>query len=457
MELNKVTNPIQSGHLPPSAPPAINQKSRSLTDWFVENQCMGSENMRKNFQQNTFRDDDGVLRYKENWLLAPEEGCSYLLPGSYEFSLSSREGRASTLTVTSEVSGIDTVEKQKASVKILFDWQLLWHHLANDNFDELAVHDDLLRASIDFFMHKKTMYMYWILCIYIRFFLDIFFTIISNGSILNLIASCLLFFIGGLYYFLLQRLYMGDGGIITQPVTSQNEETTSLNNGSNRLVDRRPKYMHWFGSLRHFIHLAFSEFKTLLYCGSRQGSITPVSDSEEKQHAAASFNQLMNIALKFLHIHCEINPRKLDGSRRKYKLAFLCLFAILSAFIAILIFYDWNTVIITCSDLPQYCNLAIINAVLRGGFIFNAALDFIFLGAVVIGIIGLSYGSTLAYFMASSWIKRYAGLRRIEGQTELIPDGDTNFNNYVSIHTYIDTNCAYEIIVHFLHTYMIYI
>ena len=54
MELNKVTNPIQSGHLPPSAPPAINQKSRSLTDWFVENQCMGSENMRKTFNSTHF-------------------------------------------------------------------------------------------------------------------------------------------------------------------------------------------------------------------------------------------------------------------------------------------------------------------------------------------------------------------------------------------------------------------
>ena len=38
--------------------------------------------------------------------------------------------------------------------------------MASDSFDELAVHDDLLRASIDFFMHKKTIYIFWILLVY---------------------------------------------------------------------------------------------------------------------------------------------------------------------------------------------------------------------------------------------------------------------------------------------------
>ena len=86
-----------------------------------------------------------------------------------------------------------------------------------------------------------------------------------------------------------------------------------------------------------------------------------------------------------------------------------------------------------CRVRPKKCNLAIIYAVVCGGFVFNAVFNFLFIGLAGIGVIGLSYGSTLAYFMASSWMKRYAGLRRIKGQAAvLIPTaGDTDLNNYV--------------------------
>ena len=429
MELPILKSPLQSAYQPSFLPP-VHHKNRSLTDWFVENQCIGSENMQKDFQQHTFRDNDGMLRYMQSWLPAPEEGCSYLLPGSFELSLSSQVSQVTNCKVTAKL--VDA-ESLKASVKILFDWQLLWRIFANDNYDELAIHDDLLRASIDFFMHKKTMYIYWILFIYIQVFVNVIINMgILNyhGNIFGFIDDFLIYFIGGLYYLFLQRLYMGSVGV-NQPGSSHDVATS---NQGNRFVDRRPKYMHWSGSLRHFFHLVFSEVRSLCCCGlndKRRQNSSSVSDSKQ---AATSFNQLMNIALKYLHIHCEINPQELDRSRRIYKLAFLCLFAILLIMIIVVLVSTWINIIVVCTDAPQNCNLQIIIAVLNGGYIFYSILFFLMFGSVVVGVIGLSYGTTLAYFMAASWIKRYAGLRRIEGQTMLV---DADVNNHV---TYLTTS-----------------
>lgn len=413
MELPILKNPLQSAYQPSFLSPAY-LKSRSLADWVFENQCIGSENMQKDFQQQTFRDNDGMLRYLQSWLPAPEEGCPYLLPGSFELSLAFP---VTNCVVTAELGAV----LHKASVKIIFDWQLLWRHLSNDNFDELAVHDDLLRASIDFFMHKKTMFIYWVVFIYIQVFVNgiiVMGVFHYYGNIFGFIDDFLVYFIGGLYYLFLQRLYMGSGGV-RQPAPSH--ESAAI---SNRFIDRRPKYMHWSGSLLHCFRLTFSEGRTL-FCGGSKKNSTSVSDSKQ---AAISFNHLMNIALKYLHIHCEINPQELDHSRRIYKLAFLCLFAILSIMIVIVLVSSWFGVIVVCSDVPQNCNLEITIAVLTGGYLFYSCLNFLLFGSVVIGVIGLSYGSTLAYFMASSWIKRFAGLRRIEGQTVLVDTDDLNIN-----------------------------
>ena len=394
--------------------------------------------MQKHFHEHTFR-DNGVLRYKDSWLPAPEEGCPYLLPGSYEVSLSAQATTSSTATATEVGSDGTAVQKEAASVKLLFDWQLLWNYfLVNDNIDELAVHDALLRASIDFFMHKKTIYIYWILLGYTQIFIPIVFTGLGlfffdlEGVFIDFFYS----FISGIFYTFLQRLYMGNGSGKKQFESPSNYEATNLNYG-DRMLARRPKYIHWYGALRHFFHLTFSEGRTILCCcglvnNGQNNSVLSVIDSKQ---ATISFNQLMNIALKFLHIHCEIDPQELERSRRNYKLAFRCLFAISIFFVILTFVNNWYVVFYECRVRPQNCNLAIIYAVVVcGGFVFNAVVNFLFIGLASIGVIGLSYGSTLAYFMAFSWMKRYAGLRRIKGQAAvLIPTttGNTDLNNYV--------------------------
>lgn len=340
--LRPSTNPVilESTQPPVSSPShsANNQKCRTLTDWFLENKCVGSATMQKHFHEHTFRDNNGVLLYKDSWLPAPEEGCPYLLPGSYEVSLSAQATTSSTATATEVGSdGTAVVQKEAASVKLLFDWQLLWNYfLVNDNIDELAVHDALLRASIDFFMHKKTIYIYWILLGYTQIFIPIVFTGLGLFflDLEGVLIEFFYFFIGGIYYTFLHRLYMDNGSGKKQFESPSNDEATNLKYG-DRMQARRPKYIHWYGALRHFFHLTFSEGRTILCCDGLVNN--GQNNSVLSEQATISFNQLMNIALKFLHIHCEINPQELERSRRNYKLAFLCLFAI-SIFIVIFLF-----------------------------------------------------------------------------------------------------------------------
>ena len=72
-------NPMQStqSQSSPSLVNTVRQKNRSIAEWSDENRCVGSENMQKEFQKTTFRDNDGVLRCMDSWLPAPDDGCPY--------------------------------------------------------------------------------------------------------------------------------------------------------------------------------------------------------------------------------------------------------------------------------------------------------------------------------------------------------------------------------------------
>ena len=189
----------------------------------------------------------------------------------------------------------------------------------------------MLRASIDFFMHKKTICIYWILIFYIFIFLDVVIGYIALGdaaaaaSLNNAgyYTTALNHFCIGIYYVFLQRLYVGCGGPwqlflgvgVIQP------------HNDNHCLDRRPKYMHWSGSLRHFFRLAFLEVRAMLFGGSKESSSVRIPGSKKHQ-SATSFNHLLNIALKYMHRHCEISPLELQQSRRIYKAAFVGIFAL---------------------------------------------------------------------------------------------------------------------------------
>lgn len=137
------------------------------------------------------------------------------------------------------------------------------------------------RRLISSCTRRLCIYTYWILCIYLQFVPGI----ISNGIFQGIISD---FIYQMSYYLFLQRLYMGSGA--RQPGPPLDEL-----NHDTRFVDRRPKYMHWSGSLRHFTHLALSEFRSL-FCGG--SNCDNGKNSSSVGDSAASFNHLMNIALK---------------------------------------------------------------------------------------------------------------------------------------------------------------
>ena len=91
--------------------------------------------MKLDFQQHTFRDKDGLLRYMDSWLPAPEDGYPYIMPGCYELQL------------PRSTKSVDESTEKTVSIKVLLVWERMWFHLAADNSDELAMHDALLRAA----------------------------------------------------------------------------------------------------------------------------------------------------------------------------------------------------------------------------------------------------------------------------------------------------------------------
>ena len=388
--INKTTHRIE--HTPQKANP-----NNQLVEWFIENQCIGSENTKLDFQQHTFRDKDGLLRYMDSWLPAPEDGYPYLMSGCHELHLP-----RSTRSVSSE-SNVEAVEKE-ITVKVLLDWERLWCHLASDKGDELAMHDALLRASINFFMHKNTLYIYWFLFVYDTIIVSAF-NVVTGGLTLGGILITLYYLISGIFYVILYCLYVGNNS--PQPLDGEHVPAKQ----ARKWTSNRPHNKHWSGTLHHFVGLIASEGVELLSCKSQvktQTTLKPI------KRTVSSFDHLMAISLKYLTQHCEISSREINLSRRSYKLAFIGLFTGLAIFIIVQLYVDWSSVSSGCYSQPQYCNLWIAQAVLRGGFIIGSLQTFILIGSMSIGIIGLSYGSELAYYMIGVWLKRFAVLRRVE-------------------------------------------
>ena len=394
MELTNTLNPVNhSIHSVQDTTPQRYPKNHNLVEWFLENQCIGSENMKLDFQQHTFRDKDGLLRYMDSWLPAPEDGYPYIMPGCYELQL------------PRSVESVDESTEKTVSIKVLLDWERLWCHLAADNGDELAMHDALLRASINFFMHENTLYIFWVLFIYDTIIVAAF-NVVTGGLTLPGIILTLYIFISGIFYVVLYRLYAGDNS----PLPTAHLEDISTKH-VNRWTSTRPRNKLWSGSFLHFIGLIVREGREFLSCKSK--TKTPPTLKPIKR-SVSSFDHLMAIALKYLTQHCEITSKEINLSRRSYKLAFLGLFTGLFAFIIVRMYSDWILVSSVCYAQPEICNLAIIQAILRGGFIVGAMQTYILFGSMSISIIGLSYGSELAYYMVGIWLKRFTGLRRVE-------------------------------------------
>eukprot|EP01036_Dinobryon_divergens_P047332 gene47332-63439_t len=143
-----------------------------LMEWVVDNQSASLAKLQYDLRKETFRDKDGILRYTHNWLPAPED-CFYnenddsrRIKYQLETGCSDISFSVPAALLPSESKSEKTVNTIHLTVKILSDWERLWRYLALDNTEEMSEHAALLCAFIGFFMHERSLRLFWVLLVY---------------------------------------------------------------------------------------------------------------------------------------------------------------------------------------------------------------------------------------------------------------------------------------------------
>eukprot|EP01036_Dinobryon_divergens_P022112 gene22112-30346_t len=265
------------------------------------------------------------------------------------------------------------------TIKILSDWERLWTHLSLDKSDDIG----------------------------------------RNSGFLFDLASILLY----TYFY---RLY--NGSSIMLPPTPHDPSEDRLLGGeeSESIGPVHTSSERWFDAVALMMQQVFGMCKSVVHCESRELS----RNLTTSRHATSSYSHLLNIAFKFLVRHCRVNAREINLGERRYKFAFLFIFTILPLYFAIVISIDIIAIVAVCYSEGQsskLCRNTIINNVLTLGGLTNQLFFFIVYGTMILSMIGLSYGSELAYFMIGAWLRRYSSLRRVshgpdkDEQEDIVP------------------------------------
>ena len=376
-----------------------------LLEWVVENKTISllEQTQNERDENKTFRDENGILRYKKNWLPAAENGVI----SSYE-SIYFETGCGDISFLLKAPNLNSTI----ATLKILLDWERLWWHFATDSSDELANHGFLLRASLGFFMHEKTILFFWLLMIYTTL-VQIWQLSYYSDQLFSVMLFVMNNLISSFIYWILRRLYVGTNNRMGKNIDEQ--EILLQQQQSDRFSSHAAPTMHWRGAVRRYLVLMYSELVLLFTrnpCARKPSSRKPCS----KRQVVTSFDHLLNIALKYVTQHCGISSQDVNLNRRGYKLAFLSLFTVLPVFCLLKMVREWQNAISVCSELGQgsvACQNYIIAMVLTMGSLTSAVISYLLFGTLIVSIIGLTFGTELAYHMTEWWIRRYVGLRKV--------------------------------------------
>ncbi len=388
-----------------------------LLEWIEDNKSVSllEQTQKERDENKTFRDKNGILRYSQNWLPAPDGVISPYESIYEQFYFETGCGEISFLLHASHLKSRRECKDNVAALKILLDWERLWWHFSTDSTDELAIHSFLLRASLGFFLHQRTMILLLFLELYstvvqiwyLSYFPDTYFGLLLL-VLYNLVSSFL--------YVILRRLYVGTA---INSGRNPGEQENLLRQQSDRALNRTAPNMHWIGSIRRFVMIMYLELVLLLTknpCARQPSSRI----GHSKRQVATSFEDLLNIALKYLTQHCGVGSHQLNLNRRVYKLAFLSLFTILPGYCVLTTVPQWQTVISVCSQLGPdniICKNTIISMVLTVGSLVPALILYLLYGTLIVSIIGLTIGTELAYHMTDWWIRRFVGLRKVAVQS----------------------------------------
>ena len=435
-----IPNPLNSPITHPSCD-ALTSRSE-LLEWAINNQCTSFELLQEDLKKLTFRDDNGVLRYKQSWLPAPDDNDFAMDDESKKVKYFLQTG-CSEVFLTVPSSSYNSTDQSNNSgnvvtVKILSDWKRLWRYLAYDPSDELAEYATLLRSCIAFFMHERSLKIYWALFIYDS---SIYLWFSSTVSRPQMLYSFLIFIhrlTCGMFYIAVRRLYTDNH--IEEAVQNNLKDARRIRRRGTINLGKMKYKLHWSGALRHYCLAMFGELSSLFCCETTRAE-EPASSICNVGRDVASFDQLINIALKFMTQHCEVHVEKVSINRRSYKCWFLCIsfFLPLCCFCRVLV--NIFSQIALCELIsPSDCQNVIIEAVLRFGYLPETILLYLMYGALLVSIIGLTYGTELAYHMVHCWMKRFAALRKVARFQEESDDVDRDNKSAAAEDTMLDSS-----------------
>ena len=430
-----------------------------LLEWVVDNQSASFAKLQYDLRNETFRDKDGILRYTHNWLPAPDDDCfcneddksrriKYLLEtGCSEISFSVPAALLPSLSKT---------EKNRntfhLTVKILSDWERLWRYLALDNTEEMGEHAALLCAFIGFFMHERSLRLFWVLFVYDGV-LALWFSYGQSSSAFNAELTSLLHKVScGVFYVVLRRLYVDDSSRERDTKAEQENLLASVdnNNGSNdssssktnrrRLAKNPFKYtLHWRGALRRCLKLIALELQSLVLCCQSNKAVNKteaVVGKDLSRDIVTSFEHLVNVALKFLTHHCELQVDTIYFNRVIYQFTFLTISVLLPVYCICYLAVVWLDNVSLCQQQSSQCTNVIIYTTLKIGYLTDIVELFLMYGSLCVSIVGLTYGTELAYYMVHYWMNRYGGLRKVS--SDLDGDADRDFESKSAVVVVVD-------------------
>lgn len=296
------------------------------------------------------------------------------------------------------------------TVNTLSDWERLWTHLSLDKSDEICRNVTLFRACIRFFMHEKTLKLVWALFVYNELVQIIVFAFnppYPELLAISLSESAFYYFINCTLYTYFYRLYNGHPTRSSAPSDSHESNNKRELNTRNIMASGQ-----WIAALKWMVCEAVAECTSFAVCRSQTNSYY----ESISQHTVSSFDQLLNIALKFLVRHCKVDVKQVNLSQRGYKLAFLTVFTVVPVYCILNVSSSLKNLKDICDLVGQSspsCQYEIVSTVLRLGNLTYLVSNLLLYSTMVISMIGLTYGSELAFHMVGSWLKRYSTLRRV--------------------------------------------
>ena len=457
-----------------------------LLEWVVSNQSTSFSKLQEDLRNETFRDKDGILRYIQNWLPAPEQDdstfcdedadCSrhikhFLQTGCSDISFSIPA--AFLLPTGSKLKSEKGRKNLNLTVRILSDWERLWRNLvcvetalftllqisivkyvsqqALDNTEEMGEHAALLCAFIGFFMHVRSLRLFWVLLVYDGALTLWFSYTTQSSSGFNSELTSLLHKIScGIFYVVLRRLYVddisrdqsvvGDSDRENNPILSPGHQSDDESSGNGHSTSRhrhrqaknRFKYtLHWRGALQRCVKLILLELQALLCrkaaAAVRSPAIGVHGGKGLSRDIVSSFEHLINVALKFLTRHCEVQINKIYFNRAIYQFTFLTISVVLPIYCICYWAVVWLGNISICQQESSQCTNVIIYTVMKLGYLTDIVEIYLMYGSLCVSIVGLTYGTEVAYYMAHYWMNRYGGLRKVSSELDEDEKTSTGF------------------------------